>query len=114
MGKQKPRQEGRGSVVALSYFICCCISFMFSCIRRICLSMPMFIVGLAGVDFSCADAIGVDRASATIEEISAGVFIVLFPLGLNKCMLPLLVAKVYAAGHRGLCRWPPCLLAGSA
>lgn len=96
MGKRKTRQGGRGSVVALGYFICCCISFMFSCIRRICLSMPMFmfIVGLAGVDFSCTDAIGVDRASATIEEISAAVFIVVFPLGLNKCMLPLLVARV--------------------
>jgi hypothetical protein len=70
-----------GSVVALGYPICCCISFMFSCIWNICLSMP--IAGLAGAEFFCADTIGADGAQATIAEISIGVFIVVFPLGLT-------------------------------
>jgi hypothetical protein len=78
-----------GSVVALSYFICCCISFMLSFIWDICLSMPMLIAGLAGAGLSRADAISADGAPATIAESSIEVFIVVFPLGLNKFMFPL-------------------------
>jgi hypothetical protein len=73
-----------GSVVAPSYFICCRISFMFSFILDICLSMPMLIAGLAGAGFFCADTIGAGGAQATIAEISIEVFIVVFRLGLNK------------------------------
>src|ERR1035437_508035 len=83
-----------GSVVALSYAICCRISFMWD----ICLSLPILIAGLAGADFFCTDTIGPDGAPATIAETSIGVFIMVFPLGLNKFMLPLLAST----GSQGL------------
>src|SRR5450759_597335 len=86
--------------VALSYSICCRISFMWD----ICLSMPMLIAGLAGADFLCADTIGADGAQTTISETSIGIFILVFPFGLNKFMFPLLAT----AGSQGLRRRPPC------
>jgi hypothetical protein len=52
----------------------------------------MPIAGLAGADFFCADTIGADGAQATIAETNIGVFIVVFPLGLNKYLFPLLVS----------------------
>jgi hypothetical protein len=61
---------------------------MFSFIWDICLSMP--IAGLPGADFFGADTIGADGAQATIAETSIGVFIAVFPLGLNKFTFPLL------------------------
>jgi hypothetical protein len=81
---------------ALGYFICCRISFMFSFIWDIRLSM--LIAGLAGADFLCADTIGADGAQSTIAESSIGVFILVFPLGLNKFIFPLRAGT----GSRGL------------
>jgi hypothetical protein len=89
-----------GSVVALSYFICCCISFMFSCIWDIRLSMPTLIAGLAGADLFCAETIGADGTLVTIAAADIGVFTVVFPLGLNKFMFPLPVTAGLASFRR--------------
>jgi hypothetical protein len=69
----------------------------------------MPIAGLPGADFFGADTIGADGAPVTIAETSIGVFIVVFPSGLNKFMFPLLAST----GSQGLRRWPPCSLADS-
>jgi hypothetical protein len=62
------------------------------------MSMSMFIGGLAGVDFCCADTIGADRARAMIPDMSIGVFILVFLIGLNKFTFPLLAG----VGDQGL------------
>src|SRR5665647_1771621 len=76
---------------------------MFSFIWDICLSMPMLIAGLADAGLSCADTIGADRAPATTAETSIAVFILVFPLGLNKFMFPLLASTGRLAAGEVMC-----------
>jgi len=62
--------------------------------------MSKLIGGLAGAEVSCADTMGADKAQATMAEISIEVFMVVFPLGLNKFMFSLLATT----GSQGLPR----------
>jgi hypothetical protein len=60
--------------------------------------MSMFIAGLTGAGISCADRTGADKAQATIAATRIEVFMVVFPLGLNKFM----IASLATAGSQGL------------